>query len=197
MKIITYSGHLVDFSKDEIDLGPNPILDIAMHLSRIPRYCGATKRFYSVLEHCLLVKYVAEYIANTSNPSVSIEALLHEVDEAYGLGDVVGQLKRKFCPKTRKMLKGYKNKIQKALGVDNLHSDIIDIADSVVLVYEWLYLLDQLIGDLDFKSEICKERAFYFLSRFRIIRDFLDKPKSIEEMRGYFIETCNQLMEAL
>jgi 5'-deoxynucleotidase YfbR-like HD superfamily hydrolase len=60
--------------------------DIAHHLSLTNRFNGATRRPYSVAEHCIIGSYYAA-------PEFALEFLLHDAPEAY-LGDVTGPLKR-------------------------------------------------------------------------------------------------------
>lgn len=70
-------------------LDPQPeeihIEDIAAALSKLCRYGGHCKRFYSVAEHCVLMAHVA-------SPSVAFEALMHDASEAY-LSDVIRPVK--------------------------------------------------------------------------------------------------------
>ncbi len=70
-------------------LDPRPmeihIEDIAAALSKLCRYGGHCKRFYSVAEHCVLMARVA-------SPSVAFEALMHDASEAY-LSDVIRPVK--------------------------------------------------------------------------------------------------------
>jgi hypothetical protein len=70
------------------------IVDIAHQLSMRVRYGGATTRFYSVAEHCVIV-------SRHVPPEFALEALLHDASEAY-LGDMIRPLKRQpdfaaFC----------------------------------------------------------------------------------------------------
>lgn len=60
------------------------IEDIAAALSKLCRFGGHCKQFYSVAEHCVLVASVAK-----TNP---LEALMHDASEAY-LSDVIRPIK--------------------------------------------------------------------------------------------------------
>jgi hypothetical protein len=67
--------------------------DVAHHLSIIPRYNGATRRPYSVAEHCVLL---ADHgmLAGFS-PLECLNLLLHDAAEAY-LTDVMSPIKDLF-----------------------------------------------------------------------------------------------------
>lgn len=82
--IQTYSGGKfwpLDPRADELD-----IVDIACALSRVCRYAGHTRRFYSVAEHSVLV-------SRHVDPEYAREALMHDASEAY-IGDMTRPLKR-------------------------------------------------------------------------------------------------------
>lgn len=71
-------------------LDPRPeeihIEDIAAALSKLCRYGGHTKQFYSVAEHCVLMAHAAP-------DGMHLAALLHDASEAY-LSDVIRPIKR-------------------------------------------------------------------------------------------------------
>ena len=84
--IITNSGRrfdLVSFDEDQIQ-----VEDIASALSKLCRFGGHTRKFYSVAQHSCLV------YDNLSGKPIEVrkQGLLHDSPEAY-LGDVVSPLK--------------------------------------------------------------------------------------------------------
>jgi hypothetical protein len=78
----TYTGRSIDLSDPRSDV--IDIVDIAHHLSIIPRYFGATREPYPVAQHC---------VVGSKHCLWSGEFLLHDAAEAY-LGDVIRGLKR-------------------------------------------------------------------------------------------------------
>jgi 5'-deoxynucleotidase YfbR-like HD superfamily hydrolase len=79
----TYTGKKLNI------LYPDPKLidieDIAVQLSRIPRFNGATKRTYTVAQHSV-------FVATIIHPAYTLQGLLHDATEAY-LGDIISPLK--------------------------------------------------------------------------------------------------------
>lgn len=193
IKVVTYTGHMIDLSDDVLDLGSNPIQDIAAHLSRIPRFCGATRKFYSVAEHSILVAEVAALLAKDEFDGISrsdlayisISALLHEAEEAYGLGDINGDLKRSFTGDTLRHLKHIKRKIYDALGICT-HC-VIDIADTIVLIYEWEILLRNQYNRVDVacKSEEIKNLALSLSPEFESVGDILRMSPRLSQRESY------------
>jgi hypothetical protein len=87
--IQTFSGRRIDF------LNPDPyeidLLDVGIALSRIPRFCGATKAFYSVAQHsCLVYQIVRDN--HPDDHAAALWALLHDAHE-YVMGDMPAPLK--------------------------------------------------------------------------------------------------------
>ena len=84
-EICTRSGKMVPLVGD-----PSRIVfdfaDIAGALSKICRFNGHCKEFYSVAQHCVLVSYLCD-------PKYKLAGLMHDASEAY-LGDVVTPLKQ-------------------------------------------------------------------------------------------------------
>ena len=75
--IITNSGRLV--SPDE---GVPSIEDIALSLSRQPRFGGMTRRWWSVLDHSLFVEHLARI--EGQSPATRLACLLHDAHEFTG-----------------------------------------------------------------------------------------------------------------
>lgn len=76
-------------------LDPRPedvrIVDIAHHLSNICRFTGATREFYSVAQHSVLVSMYVERLA-PGDDVLALWGLLHDASEAY-LCDVARPVK--------------------------------------------------------------------------------------------------------
>lgn len=82
--MVTFTGrkyYPADPSPDDIC-----IEDIAHHLSMICRFTGATKEFYSVAEHSVLVSMLVP-------PEHAFAGLMHDATEAY-LNDISSPLKK-------------------------------------------------------------------------------------------------------
>lgn len=85
--IQTYTGrkfHLADPEPSSVH-----ITDIAIGLSRIPRFTGHTRDFYSVAQHSCLVESL---MPSDTHALQRLVALLHDAHEAY-IGDLSSPLK--------------------------------------------------------------------------------------------------------
>ncbi|MGZ6854414.1 MAG: hypothetical protein ACXVGC_10195 [Mycobacteriaceae bacterium] len=90
--IETHTGLFYDY------LDPKPeqvcIEDIAHALSMTSRFGGHCSRFYSVAEHCCLVR---QLVIEAGRPELGLAALLHDAHEAY-VGDIPTPLKHELDP---------------------------------------------------------------------------------------------------
>jgi hypothetical protein len=121
---------------------------VATQLGRIPRYLGATKRHYSVLEHsilgCELVLDAKPFGAYTR--TIARAFLLHDAHEVI-TGDIVEPL-AVHVPGLRELLAPIKTKIDKAIeqAFDVRLSGepfvaMIKEVDNVMLQAEWIDLM--------------------------------------------------------
>lgn len=88
--INTISGkkfNLLEPTVDMVDL-----IDIAKGLAYKPHFGGMSPRFFSVAEHCLLVRYLLIKNNVHVSPGIELAALLHDAPEAY-IGDMLKPLK--------------------------------------------------------------------------------------------------------
>lgn len=104
----TASNTVVSFSN------PDPeafdINDIALGLSRQPRYSGQGAFFYSVAQHSI-------YAATLASDEAKIYALLHDAPEAY-TGDIPAPLKEMLGQKIFRIESKLECAIYKGLGID-------------------------------------------------------------------------------
>lgn len=104
------------------------IRDIAAHLSRLCRWTGACKSFYSVAQHSV-------HVSNLVPPEFALVGLLHDATEAY-INDVSRPLKRK-----NPAYKAYEHEvlwpvIAKAFGIPTEIPPEVHAADNIALVTE-------------------------------------------------------------
>lgn len=118
----------------EIDLlrpDPKKILidDIAMHLSRQPRFGGGTTRTYTVAEHCILgLDFCQSY--------THLEFLMHDAPEAY-LGDVKGPLKATLgMAAYRKLEERWRLAIAERFGLSRETPNEVHVVDQCMLLTE-------------------------------------------------------------
>ena len=110
---------------------------IAVVLSRLARFGGHTKEFYSVAQHsihvCRLVK----------TPELKLPALLHDAHEAYtGFGDVCSPVKR-YAPKFIELERNIDCVIADKFGFDHnlFYEEEIKHADLVMCSTEKKFLM--------------------------------------------------------
>jgi hypothetical protein len=107
-QFFTATGLAIGYGEGEFTVASVRLEDIITHLSGINRFGGAGRRFYSVLEHSLLVAALVP-------PALRPLALLHDAAEAY-LGDIVTPLKASL-PALSSIEERFRSTIFQALGV--------------------------------------------------------------------------------
>lgn len=141
----TYTGRLVDLSR------PNPadicIEDIAWHLSRIPRFGGATntENVYTVAQHSVLVLNRVKQTFDGLDRCLFLTALLHDAHEAY-MGDIARPMSNLLD--LRAPIKRLKQRLQTAVyrglcgkKFEPYPGTLVDDADTWALNYEAYHLM--------------------------------------------------------
>lgn len=129
--MLTASGRKV--KPAELEPADVCIEDIAHHLSHLCRFTGASRVFYSVAEHSLLVaQIVAE--AAPDEPRTQLAALLHDATEAY-LTDLATPVKA-LLPGYRIMESMAWLAISQAFDVPIAMPDAVKRADLLALAVE-------------------------------------------------------------
>jgi uncharacterized protein len=143
--VITRSGFAVSLS------APHPatiqITDIALALSRTPRFNGHTSRAWSIADHSLLVLELLLAAQPDAPTPLRLAALLHDGHEAYA-GDQVTPLQQELArrsgttPSARAILRGIQGDIDaaiaRAFGFESalFHHPAVHQADQLAVAIE-------------------------------------------------------------
>ena len=142
-------SYLISYTGKRIDLpNPNPanidIVDVATHLSRIPRFVGSTDRFFSVAQHSVVVAYLAVAVGQHYSPPPHLEftvlhtllreGLLHDAHEAY-MGDVPSPLKS-VCAGFKSSEGHIDRAVRQAFSMANTMPPHVKTADRIALILE-------------------------------------------------------------
>lgn len=185
--MISYSG--IDYNADFSD-GQYPTLrDVAIGLSRINRWTGATKHPWSVLQHSLVVSELLK----TWGHDYSLAGLLHDIEESMGWSDISQTLKppgvHAAQAKQRRLYASYllgqfvAYKIARLWDGPTLHE-----ADKAAAASERLVMLDGKRGD---GGHLCAE-ANSLNIHFGYGSDW-----SMAEQVGIFLDTFERLKSAV
>lgn len=128
--IQTYCGMHFDLVMPTKDMICIP--DIVHALSRLCRFTGHAKTFYSVAEHCCKMHDHAAFMY--ADPTMAYEALLHDAHEAY-VGDVSAPLKR-LLPGYKELQERVDLLIRSKYGLSSHMPDAIRQMDLAILMTE-------------------------------------------------------------
>jgi len=130
--IYTYTGRCIrpcDPSAADIN-----IEDIARALSRLCRYTGHTRHFYSVAQHSVLV---SEHVPD----DLRLQGLLHDAPEAY-LGDISSPLKASL-PAYKQYEHQFERVLRGKFGLPVIFDPAVKVADLRALATEWRDLMPE------------------------------------------------------
>lgn len=130
-KFNTVTGGIIDIHNPEPAMFN--LIDIASGLSKICRFGGQCKHFYSVAQHCVIV-------AALSPVGYKLEGLMHDATEAY-LGDVIKPLKLILGETYVNIEKRFETAIIKAFNLNKTYLESIKPYDMMALEVEAEYLL--------------------------------------------------------
>lgn len=123
------------------------IEDIALALSKICRFGGHTRDFYSVAQHSLLVVQLILHFQRDVDKLTQRAALLHDAAEAY-IGDIPRPIKHSSAGKelveAEKRIMG---QITKVFGLGGADWQLIKQADNAMLVAEAEVLMPSSAAD--------------------------------------------------
>lgn len=133
------NGHIRTYSGLYISIeNPDPVsvfaIDIAVGLSREPRFAGHTKKFYSVAEHSIWCAQKIEEL-HPGYPGLAFKALLHDAHEAY-LKDIPTPLKQKL-PQYEVLSEIHQDAIHRRFGVSLTQEDKRMIKHVDMLALDW------------------------------------------------------------
>mgnify|MGYP001611500127 CR=1 FL=1 len=163
--ILTFSGK--KFTPLNPQIEDICIEDIAHHLSNICRFTGATRSFYSVAQHSIMVAEMIGMMNYSDKMKLQLQqfALLHDASEAY-LCDIARPLKysglfdeyliiekklqdmiyQKFCdsvpyPKERNIISNFDNLALEREGKHLIKNwECLNIGEGIIEIFEKLYL---------------------------------------------------------
>lgn len=156
--------------------------DIALGLSRMPRFAGQTSQFYSVAQHSVLV---AHYVPH----HLRLQALLHDATEAY-LSDLPRPVKS-LCPMYRNLEVELWKVIAERFHLPEVLRPEVKQADDVLLVTEkrdlcqghppWDHLPAMPLEDITIVPWSPEEARVVFLEKFHTYQsETMDKIEELE-----------------
>lgn len=165
MEVMNASGNLIDpFNLQKKDFDPKVI---AQTLSRVCRFWGQTRRFYSVAQHCLVMVRIFE-----GNTELQKWALIHEVFEGLTGMDVPTPIKKshEMAP-YRKAEERCLLQAAEIFGLTPPMPEEIKIADKRLMVSEALVLMNSENYDWAQLAEPYGEEVISWISEKSMLQD--------------------------
>ena len=165
MEVMNASGNLIDpFNLQKKDFDPKVI---AQTLSRVCRFWGQTRRFYSVAQHCLVIVRIFE-----GNTELQKWALIHEVFEGLTGMDVPTPIKKshEMAP-YRKAEERCLLQAAEIFGLTPPMPEEIKIADKRLMVSEALVLMNSENYDWAQLAEPYGEEVISWISEKSMLQD--------------------------
>lgn len=140
----TVTGEIIDIHN------PVPsmfnIVDIASGLSKVCRFGGQCKHFYSVAQHSV-------FVASMCPQPAKLEGLMHDATEAY-IGDIIKPLKNILGDSYRNIEKRFEEAIAAAFNLSADHAEVIKYFDGQALEVEAELLLfdNPVVWDLNMRT---------------------------------------------
>lgn len=137
--MLTASGRRIDLPLPKP--GQITIRDIATHLSRLPRFVGATTRFYSVAQHSAAVGALAVGVAglykdrSLTEQEWLAEGLMHDATE-FITGDLPSPIKAGFKTQWMEMVRPIEAAIRREFNLSATEPNVVWIADRIMLQLE-------------------------------------------------------------
>lgn len=135
--ITTFSGKQVDLLRPTAEMISS--VDIAHHLANTGRWAGATRSFYSVAQHSVLLTYIVP-------PELAQWALMHDAAEAY-IGDITRPLKSLLRPTIQRIEVGLMSAICTAFGLTFPEPERLSVYDDQMIRFEAETMLPQHSGE--------------------------------------------------
>lgn len=158
------------------------IHDIAIALSRMPRYTGHGNRSYSIAEHSVWCSHIVP-------TEFALEALLHDAHESV-VGDMNSPLKS-LCPDYKQIEKRVERTFRNLFALPERMSPEVKTADLQMLMFERAELLpnsqggkwDVTVGIKEIEPYMLPEFGIKCYNEFKASRLFVERYWLLKELR--------------
>lgn len=167
---------------------------VAKSLSNQVRWGGMEDDALSIAKHCVEVSKVVEDL--TDSLELAYYALHHEVEEAFGVGDIIHDVKHYLFSKDKTQYNKFKGILAKQLNLEKIDHPEIKKGDLIVGFLEAERLYGQPPGEdfytfadcTDIPTLVDKYRGFVQLNpqdRMKDRKEFLDRHYALKSLLDY------------